>query len=176
MINAMIGRELASMYPPRTGSPGADLVLSAASLGQPGVLHDVSFEVRAGEILGLFGLMGSGRSELARILFGLDPHATGRIELAGRPPAAGARGRIRDGLAFVTENRREEGLMMEASIAANLSLVSIRDFGRTPAALIDAAGPPGPHRESSGTISPSRPPTSPASRPSRSPAATSRRW
>jgi ribose transport system ATP-binding protein len=138
MIRSMIGRDLAGMFPPRTSAPGEGAVLEARGLSQTGVIDNVSFSVREGEILGLFGLMGSGRSELARILFGLDPAQAGEVRMRGRalPPGIGAR--IAAGLAFVTENRREEGLMMDATVADNLTLVAIRDFGRTPAAFLDS--------------------------------------
>ncbi len=139
MIRAMIGRELAGMFPDPTRSPSSEVVFRAEGLTQPGILQDVSFEIRAGEILGLFGLMGSGRSELARILFGLDTHAGGTATLSGEALEPGPRARIARGLAFVTENRREEGLMMEAPVADNLGLVAIRGFGRSPAALVDRA-------------------------------------
>jgi ribose transport system ATP-binding protein len=88
-------------------------------------------------VVGLFGLMGAGRSELARILFGLDPCVSGSIELNGAPVPDGIAARIAAGMAFVTENRRDEGLMMEASIADNLALVSLQAFGRGPLAVID---------------------------------------
>ena len=137
MIRSMIGRDLGGLFPPRTGTPGSQPVLEAHSLTQPGVLQDVSLSVRAGEVVGLFGLMGAGRSELARILFGLDPVASGTITLNGAPAPAGIAARIAAGMAFVTENRREEGLMLEAPIADNLALVSLRGFGRGPLAVID---------------------------------------
>jgi ribose transport system ATP-binding protein len=73
MIRSMIGRDLGGLFPPRTGSPGETAVLQAQGLTQPGVLEDVSLTVHQGEIVGLFGLMGSGRTELARVLFALDP-------------------------------------------------------------------------------------------------------
>lgn len=139
MIHSMIGRDLAGMFPERSAQPTADPVLEARGLSQPGVLENVSLTVHKGEVLGLFGLMGSGRSELARVLFGLDPVATGSIALEGDPVDPAPRGRIRGGMAFVTENRREEGLLMDAPIADNLSLVSIASFGRTPVALVDRA-------------------------------------
>ncbi|SDB37324.1 sugar ABC transporter ATP-binding protein [Bauldia litoralis] len=137
MIKSMIGRDLGGLFPPRSNQPDSDLILSARSIGQPGVLEKASIDVRKGEVLGLFGLMGAGRSELARVLFGLDPHATGDILLNGQPLTGGPRNRIAAGMAFVTENRREEGLMLDASIADNLALVSIDRFGRKPFALVD---------------------------------------
>jgi len=139
MIRSMIGRDLAGLYPPRSAAPASDLVLQAQGLTQPGVLHDVSLTVARGEIVGLFGLMGAGRSELARALFGLDPLASGAVLLAGSALPPGPRGRIRAGMAFVTENRREEGLMMDAAIAENLALVALDSFGRTPVRLVDTA-------------------------------------
>ena len=137
MIGSMIGRELAGMYPERTSRPGDTTVLSVSGLGQPGILENVSLDVRDGEILGLFGLMGSGRSELARIIFGLDPVERGTISLHGTELADGPARRIDAGLAFVTENRREEGLLMEAPVADNLAMVSLAKFGRPPLGLVD---------------------------------------
>ncbi|TNC65031.1 sugar ABC transporter ATP-binding protein [Rubellimicrobium roseum] len=125
MIRTMIGRDLAAVYPSRTAPPRGRPVLEVQGLSAPGVIEDVSLTVREGEILGLFGLMGSGRSELARILMGLDPAMRGDARLLGHPLRGGPRDRIRQGLAFVTENRREEGLMMDASIRDNLTLPAI---------------------------------------------------
>lgn len=137
MIRAMIGRELSGLFPEKHHRRGEGVVLSADGLSQPGVLNAVSFKVHEGEILGLFGLMGSGRTELARILFGLDPVAEGSVTLGDTQLHGGPRERIASGLAFVTENRREEGLLMETPIAENFSLVSLPSFARTPAAVID---------------------------------------
>ncbi len=137
MIRSMIGRDLAGMYPGRTAAPAAEPVFEARGLTLSGVIEDVSFTVRQGEVLGLFGLMGSGRSELARVIFGLDPLERGSLTLAGRNLAGGPAARIAAGLAFVTENRREEGLLLEAPVAQNLSLVALRDFARGALALLD---------------------------------------
>lgn len=137
MISLMVGRDIEQLYPARSPSTQAEPVLEVEGLTQPGTVHDVTLRLHRGEILGVFGLMGSGRSELARILFGLDPYRGGRIKLGGRlvgrltPLEAIARG-----VAFVTENRREEGLMMNASIADNMSLVTLNDAARFPFKLI----------------------------------------
>jgi len=104
------------------------------------VVRDISFTLAAGEVLGISGLMGAGRSELARILFGLDPHSSGEILLQGRPLDGQPRRRIQRGLAFLTEDRRQEGLCMEASIADNIALVTLSTHGRTPARFLDFAG------------------------------------
>ncbi len=105
------------------------VLLEVRALSQPGVIENIDFALHRGEILGVGGLMGSGRSELARILFGLDPCERGEILFEGvaldrsRP-----RERIARGMAFLTENRREEGLMMEATITENLALVALPSF------------------------------------------------
>ncbi|NAZ35755.1 sugar ABC transporter ATP-binding protein [Rubellimicrobium sp. CFH 75288] len=128
MIRSMIGRDLAAVFPERTRAPGSRPVLEVTGLSAPGVVENISLTVREGEILGLFGLMGSGRSELARLLMGLDRAAGGEVRLLGRPLAGGPRDRVRSGMAFVTENRREEGLMMDATIRENLALPGIESF------------------------------------------------
>ncbi len=137
MINAMIGRELSAIYPPRTGAPGDEVILEADGLSQDGVVEDICFKLHKGEILGLFGLMGSGRSELARMIFGIDPTQRGTLFFTDTPVDGDTRARIGKGMAFVTENRREEGLMMDAAIADNLSLVTIDQFGQAPLAMLD---------------------------------------
>jgi len=137
MIRAMIGREMAGLYPARSTKPGTASILKAEGLSQPGVLKNVSLSIHSGEIVGLFGLMGSGRTELARILFGLDPVEDGRITLLDKELGTGPRARIAAGMAFVTEERRAEGLMMDATIADNLTLVALDSFGWGPAALLD---------------------------------------
>ena len=137
MIGSMIGRELAGMYPPRSKSPGIEPMLEVENLSQPGVVEAVSLRANRGEVVGLFGLMGAGRSELARIIFGMDPHTSGTIKLNGKVQTGGPRDRIAQGMAFVTENRREEGLMLDQSIEENLALVSIEKFGAVLTGMVD---------------------------------------
>ena len=84
MIHAMIGRDLGGLFPDRTAPPTDNVLFKARQLSQPGVIENVSFDIRQGEILGLFGLMGSGRSELARIIAGVDPVASGSLKFRGR--------------------------------------------------------------------------------------------
>jgi len=130
LISLMVGRQIDQLYPRRlrTENPasiGSTPLLTVNSVSQPGVIHDISFQLAAGEILGISGLMGAGRSELARILFGLDPHASGEILLEGARLEGQPRERIRRGLAFLTEDRRQEGLCLECSVADNLTLVTL---------------------------------------------------
>jgi ribose transport system ATP-binding protein len=143
------GKELANLDAPLARPsarpnetlPRAAPPLAVRGLTQPGVVRGISFTLARGEVLGVFGLMGAGRSELARILFGLDPFARGSIHLCGAsvdraPPAR----RIQRGLAFLTEDRREEGLALEASIADNIALVTLRRHARPLTGWLDLAG------------------------------------
>lgn len=131
MISSMIGREIDQLYPTKTNTVTGEIALQLDQVSQKGIAHEVSMSIHRGEVVGMFGLMGSGRSELARIVFGLDPHESGRIMIGGSeikkhtPQKA-----IRSKMAFVTENRREEGLLMEFSILDNMSLVSVPEHAK----------------------------------------------
>lgn len=127
MISAMVGRKIEQLYPAELPVPQDQILLEVKNLSQPGIIKDISFNVKRGEIVGIYGLMGSGRSETANIIFGLDPYEAGEILFMGekfknQDPIS----RIEKGMAFVTENRREEGLFMEFSIHNNLNLVSLK--------------------------------------------------
>ncbi|NDJ61836.1 MAG: sugar ABC transporter ATP-binding protein [Chloroflexi bacterium] len=138
MIALMIGRDLAQLFPSHTHTPSAEVVLNVANVSEPGIVKDVSFHLHGGEVLGLFGLMGSGRTELARIIFGLDRFSSGEIHIRGqRLDHNSPIKSIRNGTAFVTENRREEGLMMEATIVDNVGLLSLNDHARTSLRVVD---------------------------------------
>ncbi len=138
MISLMIGRDLEHLFPKRTNQPQADVLLEVDGLSQRGIVENIRFQLHRGEIMGIFGLMGSGRSELARILFGLDEFERGSIILRGeRLISSSPRHCIRRGMAFVTENRRTEGLMMEATIAENIALSSLEKWAHTNLQLVD---------------------------------------
>jgi ribose transport system ATP-binding protein len=133
LVSLMVGRDIRQLFPDRTGQPSADVALEVRGVSQRGIVADISFSLRRGEVLGVSGLMGSGRTELARILFGLDPMARGEIRLDGAPiHALSPRDRIRRGLAFLTEDRRAEGLCLDAAIADNIALVSAPGYARGP--------------------------------------------
>ena len=126
MIAAMVGRDIEQLYPDRTSPPGAEVALEVRQLSKAGIVHHIDLTLHKGEVLGVFGLMGSGRSELAQIIFGLDDFDEGQILIDGQPVKELSPTRnIRNGMAFVTENRREEGLMMEATVADNLALAAL---------------------------------------------------
>ncbi|MBX3582726.1 MAG: sugar ABC transporter ATP-binding protein [Rhizobiaceae bacterium] len=127
IIAMMVGRSIDTIYPQRLRSGGGDRIFSVSGLSQPGVAENVSFDIRQGEIVGLSGLMGSGRSELARMIFGLDPFRRGVITINGKPlndPTP--RSAMDAGIAFLTEDRRGEGLLMDFTVSENTVLASLR--------------------------------------------------
>ncbi len=131
MIACMVGRDFKSIFPPRASTPSAEEVLGVKGLSQTGIVRGIDLTVHRGEVVGLFGLMGSGRTELARMIFGIDRYQAGEVRVAGQPlRPADPRASIAAGLAFVTENRRDEGLLMSASISENIGLVAMEDFAR----------------------------------------------
>jgi rhamnose transport system ATP-binding protein len=125
LIRLMVGREMAAIYPPALAAPGAT-VLALRHVGSRAAgVREVSFEVRAGEIFGLAGLVGAGRTELARVLFGITPAETGTIELRGETVTIRSpREAIRHGIAYVPEDRRRHGVILPMSIASNTSMAS----------------------------------------------------
>jgi ribose transport system ATP-binding protein len=129
MISLMVGRNLENIYPEKTSTAQEKEVLGVRGVSKIGIVRHIDLQVHAGEIVGVFGLMGSGRTELARIIFGLDDYEEGEILVNGEAlsPAKPIQ-RIKRGMAFVTEDRRQQGLMMQQSIAENLGLVSLRNF------------------------------------------------
>lgn len=140
LVSLMVGRSITQLFPRRTKPPGTHPLLEVRHLSQPGVVSDINFTLFRGEVLGVSGLMGSGRSELARILFGLDPFARGEIRVEGAPFRPAPRRNVQRGLAFLTENRREEGLCLEASIADNMALVTLPAHAAGPLGWLDSKG------------------------------------
>ncbi len=121
IISLMVGRSVEELFPQVPHTPG-DTLLSLSGLSGPRVPSDVSFDLRRGEILGIAGLVGAGRTELLRAIFALDPVRAGKVVVAGVAPAANPRARMRAGLGFVSEDRKTEGLAQDRSIADNTTL------------------------------------------------------
>ena len=121
IVRRMVGRDVNELFPKQEAEIGRPL-LEVANLSQPGVFHDISFTVRSGEIVALAGLVGAGRSEVARAVFGVDPYETGSVALDGKPLAKrNPRAAMRAGLALVPEDRRKQGLVIDATVAANIT-------------------------------------------------------
>lgn len=123
LIKMMVGREVSTIYPPAENEPG-EIALSLKNVScVAGGVQNVNLEVRAGEILGLAGLVGAGRTELARVLFGITPADTGEIILHGRRiNIHSPREAVAHGLAYVPEDRRRHGVILEMPIAQNMTM------------------------------------------------------
>lgn len=125
IVKMMIGREIGERFPARDVKLGQE-VLKVEKLTSPGVFHDISFSVRAGEVLGVSGLMGAGRTEIMQAIFGNLPLESGKIYIDGKetviknPEAA-----MKAGIGFITEDRKTEGLILEKSIEENISLANL---------------------------------------------------
>lgn len=129
LIRLMVGREVTHLYPPASASPG-EVVLDVRGVSNRALgVSDVSFQVKAGEIFGLAGLVGAGRTELARVLFGLAPADRGDVHLAGHPVRlTSPRIAMAAGVAYVPEDRRRHGVVLELSVAQNITLAAGRRF------------------------------------------------
>lgn len=125
LIRLMVGREIKDLYPKNSVEIG-EVMMRAEGITRKGKLHDCSFEVRAGEILGFAGLVGAGRTELARAVFGADPLDAGKVELDGeelriRSPESA----IDAGVGYLTEDRKGEGLALQLRVDQNITLANL---------------------------------------------------
>jgi len=126
IIRMMVGREITQMFPKET-VPIGDVVVSVQGLTLKGVFHDVSFDVRAGEILGIAGLVGSGRSNIAETLFGVTPASAGVIELFGKPVRVDSPGiAMWHGMAFLTEDRKDTGCFLLLDVQENTQIAVLQ--------------------------------------------------
>jgi rhamnose transport system ATP-binding protein len=139
LIRMMVGREISAGFPKRPVERGATRLEVRGLSSRAEGIRDVSFDVRAGEILGLAGLIGAGRTEAARLLFGLAPKDAGEVRLDGRPiDVRSPADAVAHGIAYVPEDRRRHGVILEMSVADNATLAVLRrismwgwlDFGK----------------------------------------------
>jgi ribose transport system ATP-binding protein len=135
VVRKMVGRDLADYYPAKTSKIGP-IVFEAKKLSSERKFQDVSFQLKAGEIVGFSGLMGARRTEIMRSIFGIDPLDSGEMYLEDKKiTISNPNDAIRQGIGFLTENRKEEGLILDYSISENISLPSIDGFRKN--GLID---------------------------------------
>jgi ribose transport system ATP-binding protein len=138
LVRLMVGRSIEQQYP-REATEAGTALLTVKGLSRDGVFHDVSFEVRAGEVVGIAGLVGAGRTEVARAVFGADPYDRGSVSVAGavvRGSDVGAA--MAAGIGLVPEDRKGQGLVLDASVEENLGLVTLR--AATRGGLVDLRG------------------------------------
>lgn len=125
IVKMMVGREIKDRFP-KVDIKFGEEKLKVEGLSQKGILHDISFSVRAGEIVGLAGLMGAGRTELAKALFGVSKVDRGTISVGGKPITLRKPiDAIHAGIALVTEDRKDEGLLLPMSVSDNLSMTNL---------------------------------------------------
>ena len=138
LIRLMVGRSIDQLFPRRRPELG-EVLLSVTDLGRAGAFDDIDLQVRRGEVVGLAGLVGAGRTELLRAIAGADPYDTGQVEVAGRtlPPHDVAAG-VRAGLGHVPEDRKTQGLVLGASVEDNLGYATLRSKAKGP--LADLSG------------------------------------
>jgi len=130
IIRMMVGRELKDTIPKKEVAHG-DVVLEVKGLNRSGVIHDISFAVRRGEILGIAGLVGAGRTEVARAIFGADPIDSGEILLEGKPVTIRSpKDAIRLGIGLMTEDRKALGLILGMAVRENVTLANLDPLSR----------------------------------------------
>jgi ribose transport system ATP-binding protein len=130
LIRLMVDRDLQEHYPKVRIKPGEE-VLRVEKLTRKGVLQDISFSLRRGEVVGIAGLLGSGRTELARALFGADPVDSGQLYIESKPVRIDSpRAAIRQGIGFLTEDRKTQGLVLGLSVKENICLPNLDSFSR----------------------------------------------
>jgi ABC-type sugar transport system ATPase subunit len=129
VVQMMIGRSVSEYLPDHLSAARGEVMLEVRHLRSPAYFENINFSIRAGEIVGLAGLVGAGRSEVARAIFGLDPNVTGEIYFAGRPLAMRSiRASMRAGIGMVPEDRKRQGLVLMMSGRHNFSLATLSKF------------------------------------------------
>ncbi len=134
LIAQMVGRTVDALFPDRPARTSSETLLEVRDLVASPVVKGASFEIRRGEVLGLFGLMGSGRTETVRALFGLDPATSGTVRLRGHDtPARGGTpaARLAEGLGYLSEDRKGEGLALPLSVADNITITRLSACARS---------------------------------------------
>ncbi|MFZ1043372.1 MAG: sugar ABC transporter ATP-binding protein [Anaerolineales bacterium] len=130
LVRLMVGRTISNLFPKQDVKPG-EIALKVENLSQAGIFEDISFELRRGEILGMAGLVGAGRTDVARAIFGVTPPTSGRIQIEGRwVEITSPQQAINLGLAYVPEDRQLHGLIPAMSITSNISLPILKKYAR----------------------------------------------
>lgn len=126
IVKMMVGRELGEQFPERD-HPVGDVIFEVSNLGRAGYFKDISFDIKEGEILGVAGLMGAGRSEVMEVIFGFHKKDSGSIKLNGKDlTIKHPRDAVKAGIGFITEDRKSKGLVIDASIRENIALTNLK--------------------------------------------------
>lgn len=131
VVRMMIGRSVEEYFPQHLSGHGREVVLSVKNLSSPGRFQNINFEIRAGEIVGFAGLVGAGRSEIAKAIFGLDPCATGSVEIDGKPlRLRDIKASLKAGVGLVPEDRKRQGCVLGMPCRANVSMAMLERLKR----------------------------------------------
>ena len=128
IVKDMVGREITTLFP-KSEHPAGETILEVENLSTEKKLRNVSFSLRSGEVIGVFGLLGAGRTELAKAVFGLDPVTGGTVRVNGDTVKSGSTAHAtKAGMGLLTEDRKEEGLVLSMSVTQNMTLPSLEEF------------------------------------------------
>jgi ribose transport system ATP-binding protein len=131
IVNRMVGRKIQNQFPPKQNDPSTEKMLEVHHIVRTGILHDISFDLYRGEILGISGLMGAGRSELGRAIFGADPIDSGEVTMDGqRLSLKSPSDAISAGIAYLSENRKEEGLAVDMQLTENITMANVQSVSQ----------------------------------------------
>ncbi|MGE5777516.1 MAG: sugar ABC transporter ATP-binding protein [Chloroflexota bacterium] len=131
IVNRMVGRKLENKFPPKVNTPTQEKLLEVHNIVRAGTLHNISFDLYRGEILGISGLMGAGRSELGRAIFGADRIDAGEVIMNGRKLSLNSPAdAIKAGIAYLSENRKEDGLAVKMQLAENITMANVQEISR----------------------------------------------
>ncbi len=131
IISMMVGREISAEARPRTKPVSDEVVLRVENLSTRKLLHNINFELRQGEILGFAGLMGAGRTEVARCLFGADPRISGEFYLHGKPVTINnTQTAVRNGIGYLSEDRKAFGVLVEQDVRQNSVLANLKAYSK----------------------------------------------
>jgi len=131
IVNRMVGRSLENKFPPKQNNPVKEKLLEVRNISRKGILHDISFDLYKGEILGIAGLMGAGRSELGRAIFGADAIENGTVVMDGKKLSLSSPSdAIKAGIAYLSENRKEEGLAVKMRLTENVTMANVQEISQ----------------------------------------------
>ena len=131
IVSRMVGRKIEAVFPPKQNVPTKEKLLEVRNIVRAGILHDISFDLYRGEILGFAGLMGAGRSELGRAIFGADPIDSGDVIMGDRKLSLNSPAdTIKAGIAYLSENRKEQGLAVKMQLTENVTMANVQEISK----------------------------------------------
>jgi ribose transport system ATP-binding protein len=138
IVNRMVGRKLENLFPPKVNTPTTEKILEVRNLTRGNVFQNISFDLYQGEILGISGLMGAGRTELVRAIFGADPIDSGDVLMNGKKLSLSSPDEaIKAGIAYLSENRKEDGLAIKMKLTENITMANVQNVSSRLGVLVE---------------------------------------